>query len=246
MKTTGKAFTLAGKRVIILGGSSGLGLETAKAAAADGAEVVIVSGNQQRIAAALEQLQGTSKGFAVDLSKEEPIKTFFSSIGSFDHLVYTAGENISLNMLSTTEIQQAKEYFNVRFWGAFAAVKYGAPHINKGGSVCLTSGITSQRPGPGWSLGTSICSAMEGFCRAMATELAPIRVNIVSPGVVKTNLWNSMAENDRNALFDQIGGNLLVKRVGEPEEIAQTFLFMMKQTFATGQCFIVDGGASLV
>ncbi|AKD57149.1 short-chain dehydrogenase [Spirosoma radiotolerans] len=246
MNTPDKPFSLSGKRIILLGGSSGLGLATAKAAAAEGAHVVIVSSHQQRVNDALAQLSSDSLGVALDLSQEENIHEFFDHIGPFDHLVYTAGENISLNRLETLNIAQAKDYFAVRFWGAFAAVKYGAPHIKSGGSICLTSGITSQRPGAGWSLGTSICSAMEGFCRAMAVELAPIRVNIVSPGLVRTNLWSGMNEADRANLFESIGNQLLVKRIGEPEEIAQTFLFMMKQPFATGQCFTIDGGASLV
>lgn len=246
MDTLEKAFTLKGKRVIVLGGSSGLGLATAQAAAKDGAEVVIVSSSQQRIDSALQTLPANSKGYAADLSAEENIKALFEQIGTFDHLVYTAGENISLSMIADTDIIKAQEYFKIRFWGAFAAIKYGAPYINKGGSICLTSGIASQRPGAGWSLGACICSAVEGLCRAMAVELAPIRVNAVLPGVIRTNLWNSMTEADRNGLFDYVGNSLLVKRIGEAEEIAQTFLFMMKQSFATGQCYAVDGGASLV
>jgi NAD(P)-dependent dehydrogenase (short-subunit alcohol dehydrogenase family) len=145
-----------------------------------------------------------------------------------------------------TDIAKAQEYFKIRFWGAYTAIKYGAPHINQGGSICLTSGIASQRPGAGWSLGACTCAAVEGLCRAMAVELAPIRANAVLPGVIRTNLWSSMTETDRNGLFDYVGNSLLVKRIGEAEEIAQTFLFMMKQSFATGQCYVVDGGSSLV
>ena len=246
MSATIKALTLTGKRVVILGGSSGLGLATAQAAAADGATVIIVSSNLQRINSALANLPEGSQGIAADLSSEEKIKALFEQIGSFDHLVYTAGENISLTMIADADISKAQEYFKIRFWGAYASIKYGAPHVNKGGSICLTSGIASQRPGPGWSLGACICSAVEGLCRAMAVELAPIRVNAVLPGIIRTNLWNSMAETDREALFDYAGNSLLVKRVGEAEDIAQAYLFMMKQSFATGQCYTVDGGASLV
>lgn len=246
MSTLEKAFTLKGKRVIVLGGSSGLGLATAQAAAEDGAEVVIVSSSQQRIDSALETLPANSQGYAADLSAEKNIKLLFERIGAFDHLVYTAGENISLSMIADTDIMKAQEYFKIRFWGAYTAIKYGAPYINKGGSICLTSGIASQRPGAGWSLGACICSAVEGLCRAMAVELAPIRVNAVLPGVIRTNLWSSMTEADRNGLFDYVSNSLLVKRIGEAEEIAETFLFVMKQSFATGQCYVVDGGAALV
>lgn len=237
---------LKDKKVIILGGSSGLGLATAKAAAAEGATVIIVSGNQQRIDLALQELPDNSSGIAVDLLQEENIKTFFETAGSFDHLVFTAGENLILHNISDTDIEAARNFFNLRYWGAFAAVKYGAPHINPGGSISLTSGIASARPGAGWAIAASICGAMEGFVRAMAVELAPIRVNSVMPGVIKTNLWNSMSDNDRNNLYKTVGDSLPVKRVGEAEDIALAFLYLMKQQFGTGQNMIIDGGAVLV
>jgi len=257
--------TLHGKKIILLGGSSGLGLATAKAAATEGAAVTIVSANQARIDAALRELNerpaapalpttsgasavsiSPARGFAVDLGKEENIRDFFAGAGPFDHLVYTAGENISLAMLKDITVEQARRYFNLRYWGAFTAVKYAAPLINAGGSINLTGGIASPRPGAGWSLGASICAAMEGFTRAMAVELAPIRVNLVSPGVVRTNLWNGMPEADREELYRSVGDSLPVKRVGEAEDIAQAFVYLMKQRFSTGQVHVVDGGTVLV
>ncbi|HEX9512519.1 MAG TPA: SDR family oxidoreductase [Puia sp.] len=238
--------SLSGRKVIILGGSSGLGLATAKAAAAEGAKVMIVSGNRQRIDQALTELPKDSEGYAADLSKEKNIAAFFEKTGNFDHLVFTAGENISLPAICDAEIDKAREFFTIRFWGAFAAVKYGAPLINPGGSINLTSGIASTRPGKGWALASAICGAMEGFVRAAAVELAPIRVNSVVPGVVRTNLWNSMAEADRDNLYKTVGDSLLVRRVGEAEDIAQTFLYLMKQPFGTGQNIVIDGGAVLV
>lgn len=241
-----KISALSGKRIIILGGSSGLGLATAKAAGAEGAKVIIVSGNQQRIEDALQALPKGSEGYAADLSKEDNIKTFFGKTGPFDHLVYTAAENLNLANISETEIDKAREFFTLRYWGAFAAIKYGAPHINQGGSINLTSGIASTRPGKGWALASSICGAMEGFVRAAAVELAPIRVNSVVPGVVKTNLWNSMTETDRENLYKTVGDSMLVGRVGEAEDIAQAFLYLMKQQFGTGQNIVIDGGAVLV
>lgn len=246
MNTQNKNASLAGKRIILLGASSGIGLATAKAAAAEGANVVIVSSNQERINNALKELPHNSEAYAVDLSKENNIKNFFDMIGQFDHLVFTAAENLTLNNISSTEIDSARNFFNLRFWSAFAAVKYGAPHINNGGSISLTSGIASTRPGAGWSVASSICGAMEGFVRALAVELAPIRVNSVVPGVIKTNLWNSMDEATRENLYKSVADSLPVKRVGQAEDVAETFLYLMKQQFGTGQNIIVDGGTVLV
>jgi NAD(P)-dependent dehydrogenase (short-subunit alcohol dehydrogenase family) len=242
---TNQKLSLQGQRVIVMGGSSGIGLATAIAAAAEGASVTIVSGNQKRIDNALASLPG-QQGHAVDLGHEVNIKNFFAKVGSFDHLVYTAGENLSLSELADTDLATAKQFWNLRYWGAFAAVKYGAAHINAGGSIVLTGGIAASRPGKGWSVATSICAAMEGFTRAMAVELAPIRVNIVVPGVVRTNLWGNMGEAEREEFFTNAGNSLLVKRVGEADDIAQTYLYLMKQKYSTGQSVTVDGGGVLV
>jgi len=237
---------LQGKKVIILGGSSGIGLATAKAAAAEGASVVIVSSNQARINNALRELPGGSEGYAVDLSREENIKNLFSKTGNFDHLVYCAGENLTLNTIAVTDIDQARNFFTLRFWGPFAAVKYGAPFLNKGGSISLTSGTASARPGSGWSVAAAICGAMEGFVRAMAVELAPVRVNCVVPGVVKTPLWDSMPAADREALYQYVSDAVLLKRVAEAEDIARGFIYLMEQKHATGQSLLIDGGTVLV
>lgn len=238
--------SLRGKKVIVLGGTSGLGLAAAKAAAEEGAHITIVSSNQQRINLALKEMSAESIGYAVDLSQEATIKNFFSTTGRFDHLIYTAGENIRLSVLQETELEQARQFFTLRYWGALAAVKYGSPLINQGGSICLTSGIASTRPGKGWALASSICGAMEGLVRALAVELAPIRVNSVVPGIVKTNLWNSMTPVERENLYISVGNVLPLKRVGEAEDVAQTFLYLMKQQYGTGQNIIVDGGNVLV
>jgi NAD(P)-dependent dehydrogenase (short-subunit alcohol dehydrogenase family) len=238
--------SLAGKRVVLLGASSGLGLATAKAAANEGAVVVIVSSNSQRISQALNELPADSEGHAVDLSNETNIKNFFARIGPFDHLVYTAGENLNLNKITETEVSKAKSFFDLRFWSAFAAVKYAFPNINTGGSISLTGGVASLRPGAGWSVASAICGAMEGFVRAMAVELAPVRVNSVVPGVIRTNLWASMSETDRQGLYDHVAASSLVQRSGEADDVAATFIYLMKQQFGTGQNIVVDGGSVLV
>ena len=237
---------LKGKKVIVLGGSSGIGLATAKAAAAEGAALIIVSSNQQRIDKALAALPANAKGFAVDLTDEGQISKLFTAIGKFDHLVYTAGEALHLDNIENTAIDAAKQFFNVRYWGAFTAVKYAAPHINAGGSIVLTGGTAGQRPGKGWSLGASICAAMEGFTRAMAVELSPVRVNMVAPGLVKTDLWAGMADADRDGMYSHYCEQLLVKYIAGPDEVAQTYLYLMNQKYSTGQTVVVDGGYVLI
>jgi NAD(P)-dependent dehydrogenase (short-subunit alcohol dehydrogenase family) len=238
--------TLDGKRVVVLGGSSGIGLATAQAAAKQGAAVVIASSRQTRVDEGLATLPSGSEGRVVDLADEAAVRGLFAGLGPFDHLIFTAGETLQLGSLADTDIAVARGFFNLRYWGAFTAAKYGSVNIRPGGSIVFTSGIAGQRPRPGWALGASICSAMEGLTRALAVELAPIRVNIVSPGVVKTPLWAEMAEADRTALYSQMVEKLPVGHVGEASEIAEAYVYLMGQSYATGQVLVVDGGAVLV
>ena len=130
-------------------------------------------------------------------------------------------------------------------WGAFMAAKYGSGSIRPGGSIVFTSGTAGARPRSGWSLGASVCAAMEGLTRALAVELAPIRVNIVAPGIVKSPLWASVPEDHRENMYREAAERLPVGHVGEPDEVAQAYLYLMQQTYITGQVLIVDGGGTL-
>lgn len=237
--------TLKGQRIVILGGSSGIGLATAEAASAEGAELVIASSNRARVEEAVARLPKGTLGRTLDLTDEEAVKALFADLGGFDQLVFTAGETLQLGTLKDTDVATARSFFSLRYWGAFMAAKYGSPFIRPGGSIVFTSGLAGARPRAGWSLGASICSAMEGLTRALAMELAPVRVNIVSPGVVKSPLWAKMSEADREALYRATAEKLPVGHVGEVEEIAQAYLYLMRQTYCTGEVLRVDGGGAL-
>lgn len=238
--------TLDGKRIVILGGSSGLGLATARAAAGEGAAVLVVSSRRERIEAALASLPAGAEGHAVDLTDEAAVQALFGRLGAFDHLVFTAGESLQLGALAGIDMATAQRFFALRYFGAVTAAKYGAAHIRPGGSIVFTSGIAAARPRAGWWLGASICAAMEGLTRALAVELAPIRVNIVSPGVVRSPLWAPMSDQDREAMYRRAAEALPVGHVGEPEEIAAAYLYLMRQTYGTGQVLVADGGSLLV
>jgi NAD(P)-dependent dehydrogenase (short-subunit alcohol dehydrogenase family) len=126
--------------MVILGGSSGIGLAVAKQAASQGAKVVIASSNAERIEKAIESLGGNAQGHAIDLSDEQAVETLFVKLGAFDHLVFTAGESLYLQYLA----KQARRAFDLRYWAALAAVKYGSKSIRKGGSIALTTGVAGQ------------------------------------------------------------------------------------------------------
>jgi NAD(P)-dependent dehydrogenase (short-subunit alcohol dehydrogenase family) len=144
------------------------------------------------------------------------------------------------------DLSEARSAFELRFWAALAAVKYGSSNIRKGGSVVLTTGVAGQRPLKGWVVVASVCGTIEALTRALAIELAPIRVNAVSPGVLRTNLWQNMSADQREHLYDSVGKSLPVGRVGEAHDVAQAYLFLMQEGFSTGQTIVVDGGTVLV
>jgi NAD(P)-dependent dehydrogenase (short-subunit alcohol dehydrogenase family) len=241
---------LRDKRVLVLGGSSGIGLAVAQQAAAQGAQVVIASSNPDRVQEAARTLNGAAEARIVDLFSESSIQDFFADffaeLGDIDHLVFTAGDTLQLGEIAATNLEQAHRAFDLRYWAALAAVKYGSPHIRRGGSIVLTTGVAGRRPHKGWALGASVTSAVEGLTRALAVELAPLRVNAVSPGVVRTNLWKNMTEEERDTMYENVGKNLLVGRVGEVEDIAHAYLYLMQESYSTGQIVVVDGGATLV
>ena len=207
---------------------------------------MIVSSKAERVQEAIRSIGGDVRGQAVDVSDEKAVESFFTNLGVFDHLVFTAGDSLQLHELAETDLKQARRAFELRYWSVLAAVKYGSPHIRSGGSIVLTTGIAGQRPQKGWVIPASVCGTIEGLTRALAIELAPIRVNAVSPGVVRTNLWQNMDSAERERFYQDIGKSLPVRRVGEAHDIAQAFLFLMKEGFSTGQTVVVDGGTVLV
>jgi NAD(P)-dependent dehydrogenase (short-subunit alcohol dehydrogenase family) len=213
---------------------------------AHGARAIIASSNADRVKQAVATLDGKAEGHALDLSNEDEIQRFFQKIGEFDHLVFTAGDTLQLNELAATDLSKARHAFELRYWAVLAAVKHASAHIRAGGSIVLTTGIAGERPYKGWTLAASVCGAIVSLTRALAVELAPIRVNAVSPGVVRTNLWGNMQEHEREGMFESVGKTLLVGRVGEACEIARAYLFLMQEGYSTGQTVVVDGGGVLV
>lgn len=147
---------LAGQRVIVLGASSGIGLAVAREALREDAEVMIVSSQMARVEKALAVLGHKAQGCAIDLCDERAVERFFNTCGAFDHLVYTAGDTLKLAPLADADLLAARSAFDLRYWGALTAAKYGARCLRTGGSLTFTSGIAAQRPRNGWALPASV------------------------------------------------------------------------------------------
>jgi NAD(P)-dependent dehydrogenase (short-subunit alcohol dehydrogenase family) len=241
---------LQDKRIVIVGGTSGIGLAVGQTALEEGASVVVASNRPETVNGAQAALHlrwpSSVTAAVVDVASEDAIEEFFAGIGSFDHLVYTAGEDLPLGRLVDTDLSRARARFDIRYWGVVASVKHGAKSVRAGGSIILTSGFSARHPRPRWSSQASIQSAVEGLTRALALELAPIRVNCVSPGLSRTPRWNAMPAAERETLYEGEERRVPLGRVGTAGEIASAYVYLMENTYATGNVINDDGGSALV
>jgi NAD(P)-dependent dehydrogenase (short-subunit alcohol dehydrogenase family) len=237
--------SLKNARVLVIGGTSGIGLGVASAAAERGAIPIVVSRQQSSVDRALSQLPEHARGATVDLTDLSALEQLAVDIGDIEHLVFTAGESLALVSLADLTPAIVNRYYQTRLVGALSAVRVFAPHISAGGSITLTSGTAAEQPGFG-AMPVSICGAMNALTKALAFELAPIRVNAVAPGVVRTPLWDSMNEADRQAMFDQAAQRLPLGRIGEVADVARAYLYCMEQEYGTGVVLKIDGGTTLV
>ena len=238
------AMTLKNKRVVVIGGATGIGFAIAELAAADGADVVVASSSEANVNAAVGRLPNLT-GLQVDLRDEAGVAAFFERLGPFDHLAITSGDWGGTMYASVRELDfdQARNGLTVRFWGSIAAVKYGARTIAADGSITLTSGMLAHRPVRSAPMTTAIAGAMEHLARGLAMDLAPVRVNAVCPGIVLTEHVKAQMPPGRLQAYTAA---LPIARSAEPAEAAAAYVYLMQSTYATGQILPVDGGGLLV
>ncbi len=236
---------LNGQRILIVGGSSGMGLATAKTAAREGARVTIASSRQDRIDAALRELPDGCAGIAVDVRDETQVATALERVGDLDHLVFTAGDSFTPRRLAELDLASAQAMLAVRFWGAVTVIKHSIARLHPTGSITLTTGTVGQRPIAGAALAAAGAGAAEALVKGLAVELAPVRVNAVRAGAIRTPMWDRVPQPQRDAIFSRLAQNTLVGSVGEPEQIAMAHLYLMRNGYVTGTVLDVDGGSLL-
>jgi NAD(P)-dependent dehydrogenase (short-subunit alcohol dehydrogenase family) len=236
---------LADQKVVVIGGTSGVGLAVAEAAGYAGASLVVASSNAEHVTSAVDKLPKGTRGYQLDVRDEAGVKNFFDTVGEFDHLVFTAGDYLVFKPLGEITLAVARECFEVRYWGAFTAAKYGAPRVRQGGSFVFTSGIITVRPVAGIAAAASATGAVEALTRQLAVELAPIRVNAVRLGPVGRKPQPG-EEAHQAELYRTISAKLLTKRMGRPAEAAGAYLYLMENGFSTGTLLGLDGGYLLV
>jgi NAD(P)-dependent dehydrogenase (short-subunit alcohol dehydrogenase family) len=237
--------SLESKVVVVLGGSTGMGFATAKAAAAEGAQVVITGRSQEKLQAALAQLPAGSRSAALDVADEAGTRSLFEQIGHVDHIFVTAA-TVTFGVTLASDSAALRPAMDTRFWGSLYAAKYGAAKMKNGGSITLMSGTSAWKPRPGGLVGSASCGAIEAFGRSLAVDLAPIRVNTIAPGFIDTPLIDGLLGEHKAALLEREVARQPVKRVGTPEDIADAVLFLMKNGYVTGITLTVDGGRMLI
>jgi NAD(P)-dependent dehydrogenase (short-subunit alcohol dehydrogenase family) len=237
---------ISGQRVVVIGGTSGIGQAVAQAVAGAGGTAIVASSGKEHVDEAVATIGGTTEGYRVDVTDEDSIRALFDQVGEFDHLVYTAGAHLLFKPIGEMTMAEARGSFDVRFWGAFAAAKYGTPRMRPGGSIVFTSGVICTRPAANLTGPVSATGAIEALARALSVEIAPLRVNVVRLGPVGRKRSPGTSEADHKALYQQVSDKLLIKRMGSPAEAAAGYLHLMENGFAIGTVFTLDGGYVLV
>lgn len=238
--------TLKNKRIVIIGGSSGIGFATAAAAYQEGAIVIIASRDNNKLSVAKTKIGQGIIIKQVDILDELNLKNFFQETGTIDHL-QLPGSDLKTGPFLTFAVDQAKQSFASKFWGPYLAAKYAQPYLHPQGSITFYSGAYSAKPAPtGSAIAAAINSAVEGLARALALELAPIRVNVIAPGLTLTERFTTNYTSEQiEQMMDKFATNLIIKRPAHPGEIAQSAIYLMQNTYTTGSTLFVDGGYSL-
>jgi NAD(P)-dependent dehydrogenase (short-subunit alcohol dehydrogenase family) len=238
---------LAGQKAVIIGGSRGIGYATAELALRAGAEVVIAARSKPDLdeaAARLEKIAGKKIAHGVvDMRDRVQTADFLARVAPFDHLVLP-GATVYHAPFNAFDLDKARASFEGKVWGMFTAAYDGRRHMRKNGTIIFYSGVANRRPVPGFLLGAMIDGALDAATRAMAWELRPegLRVNCISPGIIETSWAKRITPEQHKELFGGYAAKVPVNRYGQSEDCAKAALYLMGNTFVTGQVLAVDGG----
>jgi NAD(P)-dependent dehydrogenase (short-subunit alcohol dehydrogenase family) len=233
---------LRNARVLVAGGSSGIGLATAHAFADAGARVVLAAREGPRLERAAAEVGHGAQTRVFDLLDEHSIAELFKDAEPFDHVAISASSTKS-GPVRSLPLEAAEASMNAKFFGAYRIARVAK--IAPGGSLTFVSGYLSRRPNASAVLQGAINAALESLARGLALELAPVRVNAVSPGLIATPLYAAMESSERDAMFAAAASRLPVRRVGQAEDVAQAIVFLASNPYVTGSTVLVDGGGSI-
>jgi NAD(P)-dependent dehydrogenase (short-subunit alcohol dehydrogenase family) len=239
------SFDLTAKRVVVVGGKKGIGLGVAKAAHAMGAAVTVasrrnVSAEEHPELAAFDQI-------LLDIRDESAVHEAFEAIGSFDHLVVTAGPELgSWGSFMDPDMSGVRSYLDGKFLGTWACARHAAPHLMAGGSMTFLTGGTGARAKLGLAAVTPTFAAVDSLSQSLALELAPIRVNTIRPGFIDTDFWDVLPAATVEEIRTKVRANFPARRLGTAADVGHAAVFLMTNPYVTGTVLEVSGGELLV
>ncbi len=233
-----KKIQLKDRRVIVVGGSSGIGLKLCEELVTVGADVVIASRSAEKLDATKRKLKDKVTTYELDASDEQAVLHFFAHVGNFDHLIVTIKPDHMISEFVTTSICEIRKAFEAKFWGQYYLARHCLPSISKDGSILLTSGIASSRGYKGYSGIAAINGAIESLVKTLAVELAPLRVNAVCPGFIE----RYRNDFERYDIIKTLGARPPLDRMGSHEEVSAAYAFLLQNQYATGIVLPIDGG----
>lgn len=237
---------LKNQHVVVIGGASGIGYEIAKAARAEGATVTIGGRNRAVLDHALATLGNGIVGETIDVTRPDLVNEFFSKMDKVDHIAITAAHLEGAGALSQMAESDLRLQVDVRLMGATHVIRAAASKLSPLSSVTLTSGLAVSKPLPNEALGAAAAAALECLARTLAVEMAPVRFNVVAPGMCDTGFLRRFLGAQADAIISHVAASLPVKRIGTPEEVAQAYLYLMKTGYITGETLHIDGGHRLI
>ncbi|MDE0718386.1 MAG: SDR family oxidoreductase [Rhodospirillaceae bacterium] len=240
---------MKGQRIVVIGGTAGMGLAIAETAVAAGAAVVVASRTQARVDAAVGAL-GIEEGVASDIGDEAAVGALFQRLGPVDHVVVTANAAATvpgaIRPASDIDLTAAERFMRTKFWGPYHVARHAPKVLREGGSLLFFSGAAARRSLPNHTAIAATNGAVEAFAKQLAKEIAPIRVNVISPGLVDTSAYDAIPEARRNEMYAAAGASLPVGRIGTVQDIADAALFALGNRFLTGAVLDVDGGRQVL
>jgi NAD(P)-dependent dehydrogenase (short-subunit alcohol dehydrogenase family) len=235
---------IQGRKAVVLGGTSGIGLEASRQLLEAGAALVVGSRTEANRASAAKSLGPGAQIREVDVLDREGLAALFAEHAPIDILVCSAtGGPRATGPFLQMDLDGFQGSF-AKLWGYANAVRIGATSMSKDGTIVLVSGYPARRPTPGASAISTVGNAVEGFARAIAPELSPCRINVVSPGIIMTPMLGLEPEA-HNTFYESATKSLAIPRPGQPEEVARAILFLIENEYVTGTTVDVDGGALL-
>jgi NAD(P)-dependent dehydrogenase (short-subunit alcohol dehydrogenase family) len=236
---------MSSQHTVIVGGSSGIGLATARHLLASGARVTITGRDETRLAEASRQLGPEARAMPMDGTAADALPAQFARIGRFDHLVLALGSGKGVGPFATVSLADVNQGFEEKVYAHFATAQAALPFLNPTGSLTFVSAVSAQAAVPGTAGIGAANAAVAALVPILAVELKPMRINGVSPGVIDTPWWDAMPEEQKQTIFDDFAARTPVGRVGRPQDVAQAIAFLIGDEFISGHMLICDGGLRL-